>query len=171
MRNQFFPTSYILEKVHLMWAEVLWGYEHEFLNLSSVVEIAVNSLVESSDAPLVIELAGLTEKDYWRVKEILRELSDDTSSPTTGYEFKKWLYLVLDWIYTNLDSFADPLAKVEEVYADFNYPQEMEQFIRYMPETDSSYDPSKHTLEENYQRLYQKWREYLIQAKKELGNP
>ena len=147
----------------------MWGYEHELLILPSVVEIAVNSLIEGSDNPLVIELAGLTEKDYWRVKEILKELSDDVSSPTTGYEFKKWLYLILDWIYANLDSFPNPLATVEEVYADFNYPQEIEQFIRYMPAIDS-YDPSKHTQEENEQRLYQKWREYLIQAKKEFGN-
>jgi hypothetical protein len=169
MINKLFPTSYILDNVCLTWAEVLWGYEHELLNLSSVVEIAVNSLIDGSDNPLVIELAGLTNQESWRMEEILKELSAKISSGINGNEYKKWLYLTLDWVYTNLDSFIDPLDEIEEVYADFNYPPEIEQFIRYMP-AQNGYDPSKYTQEENEKRLYQKWREYLIQAKKEFGN-
>ncbi|MFM6081578.1 MAG: DUF2247 family protein, partial [Dolichospermum sp.] len=155
MRKQKFSTSYILEKVHLTWTEVLWGYEHKLLNFLSVVEIAVNSLIDGSDNPLVIELAGLTNQESWRMEEILKELSDKISSGTNSNEYKKWLYLTLDWVYTNLDSFIDPLSEIEEVYADFNYPQEMEQFIRYMP-AQNGYDPSKYTQEENEKRLYQK---------------
>jgi len=63
------------------------------------------------------------------------------------------------------------LIDLSENAQDNRYPITNDFGLLYMPETDSSYDPSKHTLEENYQRLYQKWREYLIQAKKELGNP
>ncbi|EOC1474832.1 DUF2247 family protein, partial [Cronobacter turicensis] len=33
-------------------------------------------------------------------------------------------------------------------------------FVRYMPVSED-YDPSKHTVEENIQRLYSNWKDYL----------
>ncbi|ELY2515442.1 DUF2247 family protein, partial [Cronobacter malonaticus] len=40
------------------------------------------------------------------------------------------------------------------------YPEKIESFVRYMPST-GGYDPSKHTAEENIQRLYSNWKDYL----------
>ncbi|EKM0378388.1 DUF2247 family protein, partial [Cronobacter turicensis] len=42
----------------------------------------------------------------------------------------------------------------------FDYPEEIKSFVRYMPVSED-YDPSKHTVEENIQRLYSNWKDYL----------
>ncbi|HFC6348968.1 TPA: DUF2247 family protein, partial [Neisseria lactamica] len=45
-------------------------------------------------------------------------------------------------------------------YADFDYPEEIESFVRYMPPKDG-YIPSAHSNEENIARLYVHWERYL----------
>ena len=60
----------------------------------------------------------------------------------------KWLLALLAELYARRDSIADPLGDVEMIYADFDYPECMESFVRYMPVTDG-YDPAEHTYEQN----------------------
>ncbi|ENW7688323.1 DUF2247 family protein, partial [Neisseria gonorrhoeae] len=43
---------------------------------------------------------------------------------------------------------------------DFDYPEEIESFVRYMPPKDG-YIPSNHSYEENIARLYSHWEHYL----------
>jgi hypothetical protein len=69
----------------------------------------------------------------------------------------------LRWLYDNRDRFPDPLQEVAEVYADFGYPESISGFVKYLPPSDG-YQPELHTKEENQQRLYQHWREYLDKA-------
>ncbi|WP_416172281.1 DUF2247 family protein [Actimicrobium sp. CCC2.4] len=49
---------------------------------------------------------------------------------------------------------------MEKIYADFNYPHEIEHFVRYMP-VSGDYDPAQHTINENIIRLFYNWRIYL----------
>ncbi len=46
---------------------------------------------------------------------------------------RKWLYLELKAAYSCRDNLPDPLGVVEELYADFDYPEIMDRFVRYMP--------------------------------------
>ena len=69
----------------------------------------------------------------------------------------KWLYVLLSWIYENRSDFDDALQAVEQVYADFDYPQSIESFVRYMP----SDEPSLGSIEKDTERLYKKWDSYL----------
>jgi len=53
---------------------------------------------------------------------------------------------------------SDPEALFEKIsilYSTLDYPEEMEEIVPYMPETDG-YDPSQHTKEENTKRLIDK---------------
>ncbi|MGH8477564.1 MAG: DUF2247 family protein, partial [Methylococcales bacterium] len=63
---------------------------------------------------------------------------------------------------------SDPLSEVEAIYADFDYPPEIEAFVSYMPVTDG-YDPSQHSIEKNKARLFSKWKQYLSDARLEVG--
>jgi hypothetical protein len=36
-------------------------------------------------------------------------------------------------VVENKDSYSDPLVLVEQLYADFNYPETIASFVRYMP--------------------------------------
>lgn len=49
---------------------------------------------------------------------------------------------------------------MESIYTDFDYPAEMDSFIKYMPPTDG-YDPSLNSYTENINRLMKNWENYL----------
>ncbi|MFH4113778.1 DUF2247 family protein, partial [Acinetobacter baumannii] len=64
------------------------------------------------------------------------------------------------WLWINRESFEDTLDEVESIYTDFDYPAEIESFIKYIPPTDG-YDPSIHSHTENINHLMSNWEKYL----------
>jgi hypothetical protein len=62
------------------------------------------------------------------------------------------------------------LETVEAIYADFDYPEEVAQFVRYMPVTDG-YDPSCYSAEESQARLFEKWQGYLERKARIFAHP
>ena len=79
----------------------------------------------------------------------------------------KWLYLVLIWIFEHRESYPDPLQTVEEVYADFGYPERIADFVRYMPMN----EPDLVSRELNEQRLYEKWKRYVDEEAAKYVSP
>lgn len=63
-------------------------------------------------------------------------------------------------MYENIELLEEYLEEIENIYADFEYPEEMESFVRYMPSTDG-YNPSLHSLAENESRLINNWKSYI----------
>lgn len=57
---------------------------------------------------------------------------------------------------------------MELIYEDFDFPVEIESFVRYMP-TSESYQPQQHTLKENQNRLYENWAAYIKKTEVSLG--
>lgn len=51
---------------------------------------------------------------------------------------------------------------MERIYTDFDYPAEIDNFIKYMPPTDG-YDPL-YSHAENINRLMKNWENYLQQS-------
>jgi hypothetical protein len=154
------PYLFVRELVSLSWRDALWGYEHRMLGWSDIVNLAVDRLCAGSDDLLEIELASLTKSEASQVGDLLRKLVEISPEGNEALGQKKWLYLILAWLFENKASVSDPLATVETIYADFDYPVEIGSFVRYMPPMDQ-YDPSIHSKEENEARLYEKWRSYL----------
>lgn len=161
------PFLFIRERASLSWREALWGYEHQMIGWSDVVELAKDRLRSDSDAR-EIELSCLDKSDTSRVGELLRELAASEPEKLGLMSVKKWLYLMLAWTLDNKDRIDDPLGEVETIYADFDYPGEIESFVRYMPITDG-YDPSHHSKEDNENRLFENWKKYLDVAQNEVG--
>ncbi|MDR1462191.1 MAG: DUF2247 family protein, partial [Azoarcus sp.] len=151
----------------LSWREALWGYEHQLIGWSDVVDLAVDRLRSDSDER-EIELSCLNKSNTSRIGELLRELAASEPEKLGLMSAKKWLFLVLAWTLDNKDRADDPLAEVETIYADFDYPDEIESFVRYMPMTDG-YDPSQHSRKDNENRLFENWRKYLDVARHEVG--
>ena len=63
----------------------------------------------------------------------------------------------------NRKNLVDPLGLVEQVYADFDYPDFMAEFVRYMPPV--GYDPRFLTDAENHDLLISKWDLFLSKNK------
>jgi hypothetical protein len=81
-----------------------------------------------------------------------------TKSPHSEDEIRdKWLYLVLAWLYEHRAEVPDPLQRVEEVYADFGYPEQLANFVRYLPME----GPGLGSREANERRLFERWKRYI----------
>ena len=44
-----------------------------------------------------------------------------------------WLFLALAWVYEHRADYVEPLEVVEMIYADFEYPDEIQGIVRFMP--------------------------------------
>ena len=161
------PFSFI-KNVSLSWRDALWGYERQLIGWSGIVDFAVDRVSAGSDNPLEIELSGLGKSETQQVGELLRALANRELDKKCETAEKKWLFLVLAWLFERRADVSDPLSEVETIYADFDYPSEIESFVGYMPATDG-YDSSKQSIEENNARLFAKWEKYLSEMRQNLG--
>lgn len=162
------PYSFIRERVLLSWQDTLWGYERQLIGWSDIVANAQDRLLLHSKDPIEIELAFLGKSETQQVGELLRVLANNEPDDAGSKSKTKWLFLILAWLYENRDAVSDPLGEVERIYADFDYPPEIEGFVSYMPVTDG-YDPSQHSMEENKARLFSKWEQYLSETRQDTG--
>lgn len=67
--------------------------------------------------------------------------------------------IILSWIFENKDNIQDPLMLVEKIYADFDYPEEIYDLIRYNVPKDGC-RPQDYSKKENTQRLMKKFKNY-----------
>jgi hypothetical protein len=147
-----------LQGSNLSWRAVLWGLENGLLGWSDVVNLAKHRAGETS--PHARELALMGKSQANEVGKTLSALAAQDPPHSEAEIRKAWLRLVMKWIFENRSSYSDPLGEVELVYADFGYPPEIENLVRYMPPADE-YDPGKHSATENKARLIELWRRYV----------
>ncbi len=145
------PFLFIRERIVLSWRDALWGYEHQMIAWSGIVDLAKHRLCSESD---VREIAQTPQ-----VGELFRELAASEPEKLGLMSVRKWLFLMLAWLFDQKTHIDDPLGEAETIYADFNYPSEIEYFVRYLPVTDG-YEPSQHSHEENENRLFANWKKY-----------
>lgn len=166
--HMLLPSSFLRGHIHLSWSDILWGYEHQLIGWSVPVDLATDNVDAGSNNFLEIEMAGLQKSEAQQVGEILQKLMEKEGMPTANLTKQKWLYLTLSWLFENRDSIFDPLGEVENIYADFSYPSEITSFVRYMPATDA-YRSDQHSKAENEDRLFDQWKKYLLDTKKQFA--
>ncbi len=117
-----FPTS----------AELAYGFLEGFLCRSSVVDIALAKLSAGVDLATAEErIALLLPDEFDHVDGLVEDLQVD--GETSEQRARLWLLLVLAWVLEYRSEFDDPLGVVELLYSDFDYPQEIEGLVRFMP--------------------------------------
>lgn len=113
----------------LTWDAISYGLNNEFIGFEGVVEYAflkLNSMSTSDE----IELATLYKTEFYEIPSILDRLVRDGERNILR---DTWIYLLLLWIYEHRDKFDDPFGVAEELYAYFDYPEDISSIVRYMP--------------------------------------
>jgi hypothetical protein len=153
------PHDFIRDRSRLSWRGVQFGLVNELLDPNAPVAFAVDEVAEVDDpsAPL-LELASLATGEPTTAL-VDRLASEEIECPETEIR-ETWLYIVLAWLYEHRDDFTDPLRKVEEVYADFSYPERIASFVRYMPMD----GPDLGSQEANERRLLERWKRFLDES-------
>lgn len=152
------PADFINEKVTLSWCDIKWGYENNLITCELPIKKAENIVLTEIYTKAELELSFLIPSESDDIVPFLNELCSETNEDSMIRE--KWLYILLSWLWINRESFEDPLDEVESIYTDFDYPPEIESFIKYIPPTDG-YDPSLYSYAENINRLMKNWEKYL----------
>ena len=151
------PYSFVTRYTPLTWMEVLVGVKEGWLNQEVAVDRAVELLEAGSSDPLVIDLAGLLSSEYDQVTGILDQLVSMESAAGLFNARLTWLRLIMAWVYENRSLYRDPLDVVEQLYADFGYPDELRSLVRYNVPADTD------VTEFGEDALLRYWKEYLAQ--------
>ncbi len=149
------PTYEFASKVaDFTWQEVLTAVERKVVSRQFAIEHAMAKLAVMDEYPdALVELASLSKSDD--IHPFIDELAEGEDSVSNVNE--KLLFLVLSWLFETKDTYDDPLSVVEEIYADFDYPDSISGFIRYMP----SDEPDLGSFEKNSARLIDKWKSFI----------
>lgn len=76
-------------------------------------------------------MALLLSDDLDRVQELLLDLQrPDQPSEERA---RLWLFLSLAWLLEHSEEFTDPFEVIDMLYADFDYPDEIREFVSFMP--------------------------------------
>lgn len=143
------PSTFIQPRSRLTWREVELGLQNGWLSDDAAIDLGIDRVTAGDNSPDVVELASVLPQEKYKVPQIVRRLAE--REPECSMD--KWLFLLLAWLYEHRDAVEEPLAVVEQLYADFDYPEEMASFVRYMP----AQNPSR--VGEPY--LLDAWRRYL----------
>ncbi|UHQ20251.1 DUF2247 family protein [Lysobacter sp. KIS68-7] len=156
------PLSFEFVRAHasLTWKEAFWGFQQGLIDWEALKDLAGEKLCQGSEQEGEIALAGLTHAEATEARALAKQLADTEEATPEGHEQKVWLFLSLANLFLRRTEVDDALADVEAVYANYGYPTEIENFVRFMPTSDG-YEPLKHSHEENVQRLYRNWATYL----------
>lgn len=144
------------------------GLKLDLIKHSDIVNYAVEFLTKHPDISNqnIVQLAwGSDDIDYERLLvDILIELNmNDLNLDDDVWQFekRKWRFCLLSYLKMKYqDNFEELLNKVAEVYADFNYPEDMENFINYLEPKDG-FNPSQYSKKENIMRLINLFNDFM----------
>ncbi|OEC32586.1 hypothetical protein A7D25_23310 [Pseudomonas sp. 21C1] len=142
----------------LSWGDIKYGLDRGFLSSIGVVEYAVKRLSAESPAEQY-ELACLDGDNANDVQECVSRLAVKDARDVEWAE-KTWIFLILLWVFINRDRYQDPLGIVEELYADFDYPESIASIVRYVPAVDPSL--------EGEDQLFKNWSDILESFRQKL---
>lgn len=156
------PYNYVVSHVNLTWNDLLFAVKHGLMTRKSAVEHAEYNINQEEEiSQKVIDLAWEDSEEV--IPLYLEELSKLEHNDSNSNQ--KFLFLLLNWIFEHREQFTDPLGMVETIYADFDYPEEITSFVRYMP---SQYSLSN-SMDLNLERLYHNWKMYLEDGKNKFS--
>lgn len=150
------PTTFTAVHAVLSWREVRFGVVEGLLDPRAAIDIALDQLdTKGEPSAALLELASLGRDES--VMPLVEQLAN--SEPPCDEESirDKWLHIVLAWLYEHRAEFSDPLQTVEEVYADFDYPEQIASFVRYMP----MQGPDLGSRVANERRLFERWKVFV----------
>lgn len=150
--------------VEVKWSTIYWGIKNNLLNIKSISDYTID-FIENHPNINIPELMELIWNNNEKVKviellETMERKEPDIFKLSDTLDINKWRYCIVKSIRKSELSNSEILDKIEIIYADFDYPVELSEAVRYMPPQDG-YNPLKHSKEENEQRMIKKIDEFL----------
>jgi hypothetical protein len=155
-------SSFLAEKASLSLSDLRWAIDNGIIGAQTVVDGARTLLAEDDKDPLVLELAALGPEELSSVTNLLQRVPVPEQAEADIR--RKWVWLVLLWLYDRHHNEPDVLEAVESLYADLGYPDEMASFGPYAPAYQVRRDPN-----EQRDEVMSQWRKYLKDGAESFG--
>ncbi|MEW5292005.1 DUF2247 family protein [Erwinia papayae] len=154
------PLDFIDEITKLSWCDIEWGYKHKLITSEVPIKEAEKKVLTGNYKNSELELSFIVPGSSDDITNFLKDLCSKCEQKDNLTVKRKWLFISLSWLWEKRHNFKEPLDEIENIYADFGYPDEIENFVKYMPPS-NGYDPSVHTYAENIDNLINNWKSYL----------
>lgn len=125
-------AEYVNERVVLRSEEVVWGVVNGWISARDAIRVCAYAWnVHGTVDPVVERIGSLLGDEEETVSEIVEAV--EVSGEWVSFESRVWLFLAVANLRDRWDSIAEPNRRLESIFADFEYPAEMEPFIGFMP--------------------------------------
>ncbi|WP_167956786.1 DUF2247 family protein [Anaerosporobacter faecicola] len=155
--------------IKIDWYMVYWGIKHKVLSLDVAKDYACKRIeIEESISDEELELSWKSE-DFIEVLDTIERIPDFQCNNEEKLNRAKFMVRIAIIIYlrkTELD-IVTLLEKIDMIYADFDYPTDMEKFISYMPIDDKDLQV-KHAINECRSYLLEKLDLFINEQIKKL---
>lgn len=126
------PAKFVVERALPTGAELAYGFREGWLSREGVVEVALAKYnANVALLPAEEDLALLLSDDLDQVEEMVGTL--EFSDVPAEIRARFWLFLALAWLLDHRSDYEDPFGVIEQLYADFDYPEEIRSLVRFVP--------------------------------------
>jgi len=128
------PYEFARSETDIDWNDISIGISIGVFSAHAAVDHAVEIMKSSEGySEDVLELASVMDGEQVNL-DLVHELAPgENLSHIQETSMNKLLYFCMAWLFKTRSDYDDPLAAVETIYADLNYPSSIEDCVRYMP--------------------------------------
>ncbi|WHY24377.1 DUF2247 family protein [Bacillus velezensis] len=162
-------NTFKVHHVNYDWKTLYVGLKQEWINKIEVMNYAVEYLMNH---PVVQqeEILELAWGDKDEIEEAILNIIRVEENSFYAIEKRKWRYVILLEVKSNYSDHAtELLGKLAEVYADMNYPEDMEDFIHYQP-SNNRCNSCLYFYEKNINGLCNLFQDFLVKEKQNIQN-
>ena len=161
-------------EISYSWNTLRVGKKYDLLDSAQIEEYATQYLSEhpQETSQFIVDLACYDKA--MPIDDILNKVADtidgkiNIDTPKWELEKRKLRYCVLVYLKNHISDTRELLDKIALVYDDFGFPEDMEDFIYYMPA--KKFNPLKYSEKECVDRLVRLFEIFLINEQKFLSN-
>ncbi|MCO4852536.1 DUF2247 family protein [Bacillus vallismortis] len=161
-------NTFKVHHVNYDWKTLYVGLKQEWINKIEVMNYAVEFMMEHPNVQQE-EILELAWGDKDNIEETILNIIRVEIDSFYAVEKRKWRYVIFLEIKLKYTNHVELLSKLAEVYADMNYPEDMEGFIYYQPSNDAG-NRHLHSYEKNINRLCNLFQDFLVKEKQYIQN-
>jgi hypothetical protein len=132
-------SGFILQKSAPTIADLQWALHQGVIGAQVVVDVASALAAAGDTSEPTLALAMLTHADLPEVRLLMNSDLDEELRVNAK---AKWLWIILSWLFeTERDEGL--FRELDDLYADYGYPDEMRPFGPYSPAYEGRRDPTE----------------------------
>lgn len=116
------PLSVLIDLGLACWSTIYFGLKKRWVGRAEIFEFAMSQLLNGCESERDVIIAG---GEYLSDEELLEVISKEIEVTNCVAEMDKWRLAFLLCIDSSNDSEENKIKRLQEVYADFDYPEDM----------------------------------------------